>query len=103
MNEESLVPGDRKTALVLDARDNVGVALTDLATGDVCTVTEDGGNTYDIVLTAAVPFGHKFALGDLGRDDGVFKYGEEIGRMKEPVARGGWIHSHNMYCDRGMK
>jgi altronate dehydratase small subunit len=92
-----------KTALVLDKKDNVAVALTDLAAGDSCLVAEDGGNKYQVIVLENIPFGHKFALADLGKDEAVYKYGEEIGKMKTAIKKGGWIHSHNMYCDRGMK
>ena len=93
----------RKTALVLDQKDNVGVALADLAAGEACTVIDDNGREFELVVTENIPFGHKFALHDFGKDEGVIKYGEEIGRMKDSLPKGGWIHNHNMYCDRGMK
>jgi altronate dehydratase small subunit len=93
----------KKTALVLDQKDNVGVALADLAIGDVCTVIEDNGKEYEVAVIEKIPFGHKFALADFGKDQAVFKYGEEIGKMKSTLRKGGWIHNHNMYCDRGMK
>jgi altronate dehydratase len=96
-------PNSKKTALVLDRKDNVGVALADLAANEVCTVTEDGGTQYEVTVVHDIPFGHKFALADLAKDEAVLKYGEEIGKMKESLTRGGWIHNHNMYCDRGMK
>lgn len=92
-----------KTALVLSAKDNVGVSLADLSAGDIVTVIEDGGRKYEATVTEDVIFGHKFALSDLGQDAPVYKYGEEIGRMKTSVKAGAWIHVHNMYCDRGMK
>jgi altronate dehydratase small subunit len=101
MELEKMVGG--KKALVIDQKDNVAVALTDLCAGDNCLVVEDGGKQYEVTVIDTIPFGHKFALAELKKDEPVFKYGEEIGRMKEPIARGGWIHSHNMYCDRGMK
>lgn len=104
MSEMSFAAANgKRTALVLDQKDNVGVALTDLAAGDVCTVIEDGGKQYEVSVVHAIPFGHKFALADLAKDAAVFKYGEEIGKMKENLPKGGWIHNHNMYCDRGMK
>ena len=93
----------KKTALVLDQKDNVGIALVDLATGDVCTVIEDNGTEYEVTVVENIAFGHKFALADLEKDQPVFKYGEEIGKMKTGLSKGGWIHNHNMYCDRGMK
>lgn len=93
----------KKTALVLDQKDNVGIALSDLAAGESCTVTEDNGTEYEVTVIHAIPFGHKFALAALVKDQPVFKYGEEIGKMKDALPKGGWIHNHNMYCDRGMK
>ena len=94
---------DGKTALILDQKDNVGVALTDLAEGDTGLVAEDGGKKFQQTVIENIPFGHKFALVDLDKDASVFKYGEEIGKMKAAIKKGGWIHVHNMYCDRGMK
>lgn len=94
---------ESKTALVLDPKDNVAVALTDLLAGEVCTVIEDSGNRYEVTVVADIVFGHKFALVDLQKDEGVYKYGEEIGKMKVALKKGDWIHNHNMYCDRGMK
>lgn len=91
-----------KTALVLDRKDNVAIALTDLATGDVCIVTEDSGRKYEVTVTEKIAFGHKFALADLAPEAPVYKYGEEIGKMKAAIQKGGWIHNHNMYCERGM-
>lgn len=93
----------KKTALVLDQKDNVGIALVDLTAGDICTVNEDGGNQYEVMILEPIPFGHKFALADMAKDAAVYKYGEEIGKMKIELKRGGWIHNHNMYCDRGLK
>lgn len=93
----------KKAALVLDQKDNVGVALIDLTAGDVCTVIEDSGKKYEVTVVEDIAFGHKFALIDFAKDQPVYKYGEEIGKMKTALPKGGWIHNHNMYCDRGMK
>lgn len=94
--------GGKKIALVLDAKDNVGVVLADVVVGDSCTVREDGGREYELNAVENVAFGHKIALTDIPKDGPVYKYGEEIGKMKETIAKGGWIHSHNLYCERGM-
>lgn len=94
--------GGKKIALVLDAKDNVGVVLADVAKGDACTIREDGGREYELPAVENIGFGHKISLSALGKDAPVYKYGEEIGKMKEPIAKGGWIHTHNLYCERGM-
>lgn len=93
---------DVKTALAIDPNDNVAVALTDLLRGDACTVRINGQEQV-VQVQENVPFGHKMALRAIGKDESVIKYGEEIGKMKEPIQPGGWIHSHNMYCERGIK
>ncbi|ALS23063.1 MULTISPECIES: UxaA family hydrolase [Paenibacillus] len=93
---------EEKAALVIDPKDNTAVALTDLSKGDLCIVRKEN-REESIVVLEDIPFGHKIALQPIGRDESVYKYGEEIGKMKVPVPKGGWIHSHNMYCERGMK
>jgi len=103
MHQEGLSASQTKTALKLNTKDNVAIALTDLAAGDVCRVREDHGETGEVGVLEDVAFGHKVALADLAQDAPVVKYGEEIGRAGAPVRKGGWIHTHNLYCDRGMK
>jgi len=93
---------EQKTALVIDETDNVAVALTDLKIGDNCLVRFNDRIEYIKVLED-ITFGHKFAILDIGKDESVLKYGEEIGRMSLFVQKGGYIHNHNMYCERGMK
>jgi altronate dehydratase len=92
----------QKTAIVIDNSDNVAVALTDLKKGDDCLVRY--GNREEVVTVIEdITFGHKFATVDIGKDESVLKYGEEIGRMRDFVQKGGYIHNHNMYCDRGLE
>jgi hypothetical protein len=92
-----------RTALVLHPKDNVGVALADLKAGDTVAVSESEGGKYDFNVAEDIAFGHKFALSAMTANAPVYKYGEEIGRTKTFIPSGGWIHVHNMYCDRGMK
>ncbi|MDQ0340813.1 altronate dehydratase [Caldalkalibacillus uzonensis] len=90
-----------KLILVIDPKDNVGVALTDIREGDTCIIRR-GDIVEQMTALDNIPFGHKIALTNVEKDEPVYKYGEEIGKMKEGIKRGGWIHSHNMYCERGM-
>lgn len=103
MNTTSIseVP-DEKTALVIDPKDNVAVVLVDLSKGDVCKV-RIGDHMKAITAIEDIGFGHKIALQMIGENESVLKYGEEIGKMKAAIEAGGWIHSHNMYCERGME
>ena len=94
--------GDKKTALVLDAKDNVGVVLADVAKGETCTIRDTNCQEYELSAVEPIAFGHKIALADIAKDAPVYRYGEEIGRMSVPVAKGSWIHNHNMYCEQGL-
>lgn len=88
--------------LVHDQRDNVGVVVVeDLCAGAemLCVVTEDNSD-FKLVSEQDVPIGHKIALRDLSPDDTVVKYGEDIGRIVEPVAKGGHVHVHNLKTKR---
>ncbi|RFU62808.1 altronate dehydratase [Peribacillus saganii] len=93
---------NKKTALVIDSFDNVAVALTDLKQGEECIIRFNN-REEEVTVFEDIPFGHKFAILDIDKDESVLKYGEEIGRMMVPVKKGSYIHNHNMYCERGMK
>ncbi len=101
-SDDFLNMGGAKSALVVHPKDNVAVVLADLKAGESCLIRDERGKEYSLTALEDIAFGHKIVLADIGRDGGVVKYGEEIGRMKEPIARGGWVHNHNMYCSRGM-
>jgi hypothetical protein len=90
-----------KIALVLDAKDNVAVALADVGCGEPCRI-RGRGYDYDLRAAGDIGFGHKVALCALKAGDPIYKYGEEIGVARESIPAGGWIHSHNLYCERGM-
>ena len=90
-----------KVALVLDAKDNVAVVLADLDAGERCTI-RGPGEEYTLQALEGIAFGHKVALCALAEGDPIYKYGEEIGVAREDIPVGGWIHSHNLYCERGM-
>lgn len=71
--------------------DSVAVALCDL---DAATVADVGGEP--LVLRAAIARGHKVALADHAPGATVIKYGQPIGRATAPIARGDWVHTHNV-------
>jgi altronate hydrolase len=82
---------NRPSTVKIHPADNVVVAVQPLEAGT--EVVFDGEL---LVVHDPVPAGHKIALRDLEPGDTVVKYGFSIGRVSEPVARGGWIHSHNL-------
>ena len=47
-----------------------------------------------------MPIGHKIALKDLAVGDTVIKYGEDIGKVVAPIAKGDHVHTHNLKTKR---
>lgn len=71
----------------LDAADNVGVALRPI----------DQGESFDaLVITEAIPKGHKIALNDIATGERVVKYAQTIGYAQGAIAQGSHIHTHNL-------
>lgn len=87
-------------ALQIDSRDNVAVVLSEVLEGEEILVTLENGK-INIKAVQAIPFGHKICLRELPVDEPIIKYGEEIGKAKNTIKPGEWIHLHNVYCERG--
>jgi (2R)-sulfolactate sulfo-lyase subunit alpha len=88
--------------LVHDKRDNVGVVVVEelkAGTAMLCVVTEDNSD-FRLTVLHDVPIGHKVALADLTVGDTVVKYGQDIGRIVAPVAKGEHVHVHNLKTKR---
>lgn len=74
--------------------DNVAVALTDVAKGEVIELK-------GVTVTAAedIRRGHKMALADLAKGDKIIKYGYPIGHASKAIKAGEWVHVHNVKTD----
>lgn len=72
-------------------KDTVAVALKELKKGNIETVDD-----REIKLLDNIPFGHKFAIKDIKKDDDIIKYGEPIGHATENIQVGSHIHTHNL-------
>lgn len=80
-----------QSAIKINYRDNVAVAIVPLVSGQ--TVTIDS-KSYKILQD--IPAGHKFALADLEAGTDAIKYGHSIGIITQTVRAGEWIHTHNL-------
>lgn len=88
--------------LVHDNQDNVGVVVVEglkAGTEMLCVVTEDNSD-FSLVVNHDVPIGHKVALSNLSDGDTAIKYGQDIGRIVAPVAKGDHVHTHNLKTKR---
>jgi altronate hydrolase len=84
-----------ETALQLDLRDNVLVALTTLAAGTVAHyghLPASGACT----VTQTIPAKHKMALIDLKPGDLIRMYGMVVGEVTQSIARGGLVSTRNV-------
>jgi altronate hydrolase len=82
---------NRQTTLVVNERDDLVVALVDLAAG---VIIADGGQR--IVLRSDVAAKHKFARRDIPRGDDVRMYGITVGKAVHPIAAGDRITTSNL-------
>ena len=88
--------------LAHEHEDNVAVVVVeDLTAGTRArgVVTHDD-STFEIEVRADVPIGHKVALQDFAEGDTAIKYGEDIGKIVAPIAKGDHVHTHNLKTKR---
>ena len=86
-------------ALAIHGRDNVAVALEDIAPGTQVRVAREG-RVETIAAAEAIPLGHKLALRALAAGDPVVKYGEVIGVARVEIGPGLHVHVHNIASQR---
>jgi altronate dehydratase small subunit len=77
--------------IIVDKRDNVATAITDLGVGEKIRAGEK-----EIVIRQDIRYGHKFSLTGIAEGEYVVKYGEYIGRATEIIAPGEHVHVHNV-------
>jgi altronate hydrolase len=80
----------------INSKDNVAVAVDGIAKGDTITV-----NSETIMVREDIPAGHKVAVCDIAQEADVVKYGFPIGTAKMAIARGSWVHTHNVKSKLG--
>jgi altronate dehydratase len=85
----------KPNVIIIHPSDNVAVTLTDIARGDAVHLSE----VEELTAGEDIPFSHKIALRDFSRGEEIVKYGEVIGQAGEEIARGDWIHTHNLIVE----
>lgn len=74
-------------AIIINPRDNVGVALSELNNGDL---------SNGVTILGSIPEKHKFALVDIAEGEDVIKYGYPIGKATRNIKKGEHVHTHNL-------
>ena len=79
----------------MNEKDNVAVALTDLAVGEVLIVRV-GEVLREARAVENVPRGHKIALTNIKKGEPIIKYGEVIGLASRTIMEGSHVHIDNV-------
>ena len=83
--------------LMHDARDDVGVAVMDLESGDkIGAATLDGVQVGSIQINEDIPLGHKVAIQDISNGQNIIEYGDVIGKATQQIGQGSHVHTHNL-------
>ncbi len=67
--------------------DDVAVAIEPVVRGETA---------LGITAVEDIPAGHKMALRDIAQGENVLKYGMPIGHASRDIAKGAWVHTHNL-------
>ena len=85
---------EERRAVLLRADDNVAVAARPIPKGFPLAV---GGRS--VVVREPIALGHKVAVADVEVGEPIRKYGQIIGFASRSIARGDWVHVHNLSAD----
>lgn len=77
---------EKVTHIRIKNTDNVAIAVNALEKG---VLLEPG-----LITLEPVPQGHKIALDDMKKGEGVYRYGVLLGYLNTDVSKGGWINEH---------
>lgn len=86
--------------LVHDEGDHVAVAVADLTPGPAAGAVLATNADVSATVNHEVPLGHKFALSDLAEGAAVIEYSVQIGIATAPIAKGDYVHTHNLRSAR---
>jgi altronate dehydratase small subunit len=90
----------RTDAILIHDRDNVAVALRDIHENEEIVIGKEDGS-FRMRVSEGIPFGHKFAVRYLEKNETIIKYGEVIGRTTVAIPLGAHAHIHNIESLRG--
>ncbi|MEM0453089.1 MAG: UxaA family hydrolase [Sulfolobales archaeon] len=89
-----------RKALILNPRDNVAVALSNLKENEEVEIQAED-KVIIVKLVNEIPFGHKFSIKAIRSGEPILKYGEVIGIAIKDIIAGEHVHIHNVKGLRG--
>lgn len=82
-------------AVVLNPKDNVALALTDLESGMELDLKTNGQATH-VRLVEPIPYQHKFSVTHINSGSKIIKDGVVIGEATRDIKQGQHVHIHNI-------
>lgn len=93
---------DIKLALKVNDKDNVATIFANgITNGTKVEIRNKAGQGEDVCVKGDVPFGHKIATQYIHKGELIIKYGQEIGIATAEIAKGEYVHIHNLDSMRG--
>jgi (2R)-sulfolactate sulfo-lyase subunit alpha len=80
--------------------DVVAVAVRDLVPGPAEGAYLRGPASVRVDVLEEIPLGHKIALTDITEGQDIVEYGQRVGIATRDIARGGYVHVHNVRSAR---
>ena len=84
-----------RNAMIIDAKDNVAVAIEPIAKGDAAVYVCEG-KEVSLPALEDITIYHKLATRDIAKGEPVVKYGEHIGVASSDIKAGEHVHVHNV-------
>ena len=84
-----------RNAMIIDAKDNVAVAIEPIAKGDTAVYICEG-RAESLPALEDITIYHKLATRDIAKGEPVVKYGEHIGVASSDIKAGEHVHVHNV-------
>ena len=84
-----------RNAMIIDAKDNVAVAIEPIAKGDDAVYVCEG-KEVSLPALEDITIYHKLATRDIAKGEPVVKYGEHIGVASSDIKAGEHVHVHNV-------
>ena len=84
-----------RNAMIIDAKDNVAVAIEPIAKGDAAVYVCEG-KEVSLPALEDITIYHKLATRDIAKGEPVVKYGEHIGIASSDIRAGEHVHVHNV-------
>ena len=84
-----------RNAMIIDAKDNVAVAIEPIAKGDAAVYVCEG-KEVSLPALEDITIDHKLATRDIAKGEPVVKYGEHIGVASSDIRAGEHVHVHNV-------